>query len=112
MSRCSDWNNALSGIAKWLRMQGFELDIRCTKGKTDRFIWVEMKKIIHGYCNKHRIKGSYSSRVLLINKDFKSFKDYVLKNKQTTYSKYLSDEKIFGGKTGSIKAAIEVPEVR
>jgi len=89
MSRFKDWNNAVSGIGNFLETQGLTLDIRNTKGKKDMFFGVEIQKIVHKYCNKHKIKGSFSDRVLIIQKDFKTFRDYVIANKETIYSKYL-----------------------
>jgi len=92
MSRCHEWNSALSGFTNYLLKQGFELDIRNTKGKADRYLWPEMRKIINHYCKIKKIKGSFSERILIMNEDFKSFREWVAENKELYLLKYKKEQ--------------------
>jgi hypothetical protein len=85
MSRFQDWNRAWSGIATYLSRQGLVLDIRCVKGKKDRYIGVEVPKIVRRYCKNKKIQGSLTSMYLQVSKDFEPFKEWV---KTADLSKY------------------------
>jgi len=89
MSRCNEWNSALQGFGWYLVKQGFILDIRGIKGKSDRYYGVELHKIINKYCRVKKIQGSFSTRILKMNEDFKSFREWVTENRQTYLAKYL-----------------------
>jgi hypothetical protein len=76
MSRFRDWNRSYSGICNYLLSLGLELDIRGQKGRPDRYLGVELGKIVNRYCKELKIRGSFTDRLLLISKDFNSFKDW------------------------------------
>ena len=65
MNRFRKWNNALSGISKFLKKQGIKLHEYNMKGEI---------KIINQYSTKHNLKGSLSERILLISENFEQFK--------------------------------------
>ena len=67
MSRFHEWTNKESGIGNWIKSQGYQLDVRNTKGKSDKYHLVEIRKIINKYSKFEKLKGSYSERILLIN---------------------------------------------
>ena len=77
MSRFNDWGRAQSGICQWLGKQGFELDIRNVKGKKDRYIGIEIRKIVRKYTRFKKLKCSHSSAVLYTSDNFQDFKEFI-----------------------------------
>lgn len=71
MSRFHEWTSKESGLIHWIRLQGYQIDVRCQKGRTDMFAAIEIKKIVSKYSKFAKINGSHSERILQI--DFRSF---------------------------------------
>ena len=68
MNRCKKWNNAFAGISNFLDKKGFKLNNSNMKIEA---------RIVNTYCKRHKIKGSFSERILLITDNFESFKQYI-----------------------------------
>lgn len=68
MSRCHEWNSAREGFANYISMKGI---------KTNPHNFKVEDEIINDYCRINGINGSFSERVLKIQKDFNSFRKYV-----------------------------------
>lgn len=77
MSRFRDWNNAWSGIEKYLTSQGFVLDIRNVKNKKNRYVVIEIRNIVKKYSKYKKLNGSITDKYIEISNDFNSFKQWI-----------------------------------
>ena len=68
MSRCTKWNNALSGLSKSIQQSGI---------KTNSSNFKEEKKVIEDFCKKEKINGSFSEKVLKVSDNYNSFKAFI-----------------------------------
>lgn len=68
MSRFQEWTSAERGLGGFASKY-IELDFRGA-GKPNKYYGVEIKKLINKFSNKHKIKGSYTERVLIISRQY------------------------------------------
>jgi hypothetical protein len=73
MSRFKDWNKALVGIRIFMINNGFTVE----KGNT----WKE-SKAAKEFCVQDGFEGSFSSSYLYVSRNFKRFREYMIKNKR------------------------------
>ena len=73
MSKCNDWHKCYEGIISYIERQ--------PNIKTNQHNLSVEQRLINQYSNETNLKGSFSERILLINKDFESFKKFIKSQK-------------------------------
>jgi len=71
MSRFREWTSTYGKILNWIEEN--------TKTKTYSQVVSRTKNNIHNYCNKHKIQGSFTDKVLYIRQNYNVFINHLKK---------------------------------